>query len=410
MVKRKTIWKWTITTLWICVGAGAITLLAAGVHKEDLQTCKGLSIDIKGAEQNSFVDTIDVQHVIEQIEHARPTGRKIKSFNLEAMEIALERNPWIKDAELFFDNNEILQVKIREREPVARIFTTSGNTFYIDSAITRLPLSDEHAARLPVFTNFPSDMVVLSRADSNLLRDINTISEAISKDSFRMALIDQVDITVQRSFEMIPKVGNNIIVFGDATDVEEKFTRLELFYKNIIAKAGFNYYSSINVQYKGQVVAKRRGAEDIAADSMRTLQLLQLIAENAAKQAEDSLHNFVQEPASDSTDVSMVQQSIQRDDNNEPSNPGELPVIPTQPENINASEKPKPQASIVIAPVKPAVTKPVVSKPITKPSVTKPAAKPNPLKPKPTVQNKPNPVQTKPVKTPKAAMPKRNDY
>lgn len=82
-------------------------------------------------------------------------------------------------------------------------------------------MSEGLLARLPVFTGFPSDRQVLTAADSNLLRDIKTISLAIQKDSFSMAMIDQVDITAQRTFEMMPKIGNRVIVFGDATDAEQ---------------------------------------------------------------------------------------------------------------------------------------------------------------------------------------------
>ena len=49
------------------------------------------------------------------------------------MEESVSANPWISKTQVFFDNNEILRVNITEREPIARIFTISGNTFYIDS-------------------------------------------------------------------------------------------------------------------------------------------------------------------------------------------------------------------------------------------------------------------------------------
>jgi cell division protein FtsQ len=139
-----------------------------------------------------------------------------------------------------------------------------------------------------VFTSFPSDKKVLLSADSMLLRGILTVSMAIQTDSFLMAMIDQVDITPQRNFEMIPKFGNTIIVFGDGKDVPEKFNKLKLFYKEIIMQAGWNKYSAINVQYKNQVVANRKGAVDVSADSIRTLQLMKLIAENAERMSADS--------------------------------------------------------------------------------------------------------------------------
>jgi cell division protein FtsQ len=272
-----------------------------------------------------------------------------------------------------------------------------------------------------VFTGFPSDKVILSPADSNLLREVKIISGAIQKDSFLMAMIEQVDITAQYNFEMIPKIGNQVIVFGNATDAEEKFSKLQLFYKQVMVKAGWGRYSEINVQFKNQLLAKRRGAEDKTADSVRTLQLMQLIAVNAAKQAEDSVQTILQDNTNNTADGSMIQQSVERDDNSfETSN--------------TAIDKPQPAVTTptVIAPVntapvivtKPAVVKPAIPSPTPKPKpvVAKPAA----VKPKPVIKNtnavppkkpstnpipKPKPNVVKPVPAkPKVVMPNKNDY
>src|SRR5205814_4527271 len=157
----------------------------------------------------------------------------------------------------------------------------TGITFNIISSLSMLPLSDKYSARLPVVTGFPSNKKVLTRADSALLKEIYQVSIAIQKDPFRMAMIDQVDIDAQRNFEMMPKVGNTIIAFGDGKNAEEKFNKLVLFYKEIMRKAGWNRYSMVDVRYKGQVVAKRKDRAEIIADSVHTLQLMQTIAYNA---------------------------------------------------------------------------------------------------------------------------------
>jgi cell division protein FtsQ len=259
-----------------------------------------------------------------------------------------------------------------------------------------LPLSEKFSARLPVFTNFPSDKKVLAKADSSLLGDIRTISLALQKDSFSMAMVEQVDITPQRMFEMIPKIGNQLIVFGDATDVNAKLEKLKLFYKEIIVKAGWNNYSVINVQYKNQVVAKRKGAEDIAADSLRSLQIMQMLAARTQQEANDSLKQIIQPDNNRNTvDSTMIQQSIQRDENSESGGVAEtanaiaMPAVAPTPAVTTA---PKP------APVK-QETKPI-AKPVSKP-VVKPVLKP---------AQKPVPAVKKPADKPKAVMQNKNDY
>lgn len=366
-----------LATFWIALGGATVFLLVAAIKSKPAKHCKNIEINIHGVSNNFFVDKKDILNTITSIEKTNPVGKAIGSFNLKKLEAELEKNVWIKSAELFFDNNEILQVTVQEREPVARVFTSTGTTFYIDDELAMLPLSEKFSARLPVFTNFPSDKKILAKADSNLLADIKAISLAVQKDSFSMAMIDQIDITSQRLFEMIPKIGNQLILFGDAADVDTKLQKLKLFYKEVMVKAGWNNYSVINVQYKNQVVAKRKGAEDVAADSLRTLQIMKFIAERAQRQAEDSVLQIIQpDNIRNTADSTMIQQSIQRDDSDDPAAANETPNKPAVQNTPPVTNNVKPVA------VKP-VTKPIV-KPVQKPAVVKKPA----TKPKAVMQNK----------------------
>lgn len=374
--KRYSIKNILLATLWGTLGGATIFLLVAAIKSKGEHRCKGIEINIHGVSNNFFVDKKDIENAITASEKINPVGKTIGSFNLKKMELELEKDVWIKSAELFFDNNEILQVTVYEREPVARIFSTAGSTFYIDNELAMLPLSEKFSARLPVFTGFPTDSKVLSMPDSSLLLDIKNLSLAIQKDSFSMAMIEQIDITPQRLFEMIPKIGNQIIVFGDGKDVNIKLDKLKLFYKEIMVKAGWNKYSVINVQYRNQVVTKRRDAADIAADSLRTLQLMKMIAEKAEQAVGDSLQTILPDNDRNTVDSTMIQQSIQRDATDE-----SAAESPEQPQQNNAATG-------------------TVVKPIAVAKENKPAIKPVQ---KPATNNKDN-------KQPKAVMKKQNDY
>ena len=332
MANRKTITHWIFTFLWLAVGAGTIVLLAAAAKKKDAQLCSGISVSIEGVDNNFFVDKKDVVNSITSIVGGTPVGKAIGAFDLREMETELVKDVWIKTVQMFFDNNNRLMINVLEREPVARIFSSKGTTFYIDSSLAMLPLSEKFSARLPVFTGFPSNRGILSKPDSILLKGILAVSLAIQKDSFRTAIVDQIDITPQRSFQLIPKIGNNIIVLGDAINLDEKFNKLQLFYQQVMVKAGWNKYSEIDISYAGQIVAKRKGAEDKSADSLRTLQLMQAIAENAEKQSSDSLQMIVQDNENNSTNINLVQQSMERETGGESSaiekSPASFAIVP----------------------------------------------------------------------------------
>lgn len=238
--------------MWLAIGGGMLTLLIAAIGKQKRDHCRDYSIRIKGVENNFFVDKGDVVRLLKTAAKGDVKGQKKSMLNLQQMEQLLEKNIWIKDAELYFDNQEILHVSVSEREPIARVFTITGKSYYIDREEKRMPLSDKMSAKVPVFTGFPEK--ILGKRDSVLLHQVRDAAGFILNDPFWMSQVAQMDITPERNFEMIPVVGNHTVILGDGKNIERKFHRLFVFYKNVLSKTGFDKYKAINVQYAGQVV------------------------------------------------------------------------------------------------------------------------------------------------------------
>ncbi len=302
------------TSIWVLVGILSVVLLVAAIEKRDTKTCTGIDIQLAGGGDNFFIDKQDVIAIINRANGNLIIGKPTKEFNLFAIEKNLKKIMWISKAEIFFDNNGKLQVIINQKEPVARVFTKGGESFYIDSTKMILPLCENHVARVPVFTDFPASVSALTKADSSLINDIKSISLSIQKDTFLMSLIEQISINPLRQYEMIPKIGDQIILFGDAGDMQLKFNKLKLFYKKAIPQSGLSKYSLVDLQYKGQVIAKIRGKEDVIADSLRTLEYIKVLAATSSKRASDSSRNIMQDNDKNPTDISMILQSLERDE------------------------------------------------------------------------------------------------
>jgi cell division protein FtsQ len=237
-----------------------------------------------------FVDKGDVRNVLDFI-GGKLVGKSMKEFDLSKMEDSLESNPWVSSAELYFDNNRVLHVKVEEREPIARVFTAKGNSFYIDTTLTRLPLSEKFTPRLPVFTGFPSEKTKWKGSDSILLNQMKDISLFLEADSFWMAQIDQIDINPQKQFVMVPKVGEHTILFGDGADAAKKFRKLYAFYDEVMSKTGWNQYSTVHVGFRGQVVGTRKDAMEIRSDTTLARQLVkQMIKSQREEALKDTMH------------------------------------------------------------------------------------------------------------------------
>lgn len=301
--KKYRLTKILTATLWILLGAGTIVLLVAAITKRNNAYILKVNIDITGVQNNFFIDKSDVVAIMQKTNGGKLENKPLYKIDLAAMETALQKDEWVQKAEMFFDNNNVLQVKISEREPVVRIFTTSGASFYMDSSLKRLPLSDKFSARLPVFTSFPTEVKVLTKKDSGLLRQIKLVGEFIGREPFWMAQVEQIDINTDYTFELIPKVGNQLIHFGNADDYEEKFAKLLTFYRQVETKAGWNQYSAIDLKYKGQVIGVKRGEQEIKMDSLRSVQIMKTIIANAQRHTEDSTSIQLVQPSDDNTSV-----------------------------------------------------------------------------------------------------------
>lgn len=270
---RKYSWKKIlIKTLWLLTAIGAIVLFGAAVHMKNQKKCAEIKVDIIGVEQHLFIDENEVLSIVNS--QNTLIGTNVSSINLREMEMAVEKNPWVKNAEIFLDNNQLLNIKIEERQPVARVFTLEGSSFYLDSSSLRLPLSEKVSARLPTFTGFPSNKDKLSKPDSLLLNQIVKLGNFIQADSFWMAQIAQIDITPQANFELVPVIGDHFVVLGKVEDLKSKFNRLYAFYQQAWLQNGINTYEKLDVQYAGQVVAVRKGTLKTMVDSVRVHQLI----------------------------------------------------------------------------------------------------------------------------------------
>lgn len=364
MKSKITIRKILFITVWLCIGAGMFTLLLASISKKNKGVCAGYSITIKGPQNNFFIDQKDVEGLLRKVTKGNIKGQAISAINLKEIKRVLEKDSWINEAVLYFDNKDVLHVTIKEREPVARLFTISGSSFYIDSAAKKLPLSDKLSARVPVFTSFP-DGKILRVKDSVLLVNVKGIANYIFKNPFWQSQVAQIDITPEGTFEMIPVVGNHTVKLGDGENISNKFRRLMVFYKQVLSKTGFDKYKIIDVQYAGQVVVSRYAA-NAKIDSIQ----LRRNVEKLLQQSRDAENDTV---------VRM------------------LPVVERTLANDDADSISLKESNQLIVKEKEKSGAPAIAKPV-------PAKKPEVKTVKPTVkENKPDAVEKKP----KAVMPKK---
>ena len=87
-----------------------------------------------------------------------------------------------------------------------------------------------------------------------VIDDLFTLIKYINNNAFFLAQIEQIYVNQDNEFELIPRVGNQTILFGTIDNYEIKFNNLEAFYKKAMNKVGWNKYKTISVQFDNQIV------------------------------------------------------------------------------------------------------------------------------------------------------------
>jgi cell division protein FtsQ len=245
-----------VVTAWLLVIVGIGSLLVAANRKHRDHLCSELLISMRGG-KGIYIEKDDILKLIQKTVSGNLLNKPVSDINLARLERSLETNAWIKDAELYIDSKDALHVSVEERQPIARVFTTAGRSFYIDSSGHAMPLLEKMSARVPVITGFPGGSRWNAK-DSSLMKEVKEIAWFIYNDEFWNAQTGQIEITAERKFELIPVIGEHIVKLGNGGQISDKLKRLYIFYKQVLAKTGPNKYAVLDVQYNNQVVAVKK--------------------------------------------------------------------------------------------------------------------------------------------------------
>lgn len=299
MIKKTTIFKILNIAAWSAIGAGILVLLVSAVQKERNERCRDVVVEFNEQQLFRMLDEHEILSALfpdQQRNH--PKGKLLNFADLYSLEKQLEKNPWILNADLYFDQQHLLHIMVSQRTPIARLFTPEGNSVYMDDAYKVLPLKSNDVITLPVFTNFYIHPAQASAADSTLMSRIVGLAQYIAKDEFLMAQVEQVHINPDNSFELVTQVGDQSVLLGTRSDWESLFTKLKSLYSHINKEEGWSKYSTIDLQFKDQVVCVKRESSFKVADSlaiadtaiiMDTARMVQPIVNNA-NSTTDSKH------------------------------------------------------------------------------------------------------------------------
>lgn len=241
--------------LWFIAISMIGVSLGFSVNESRKLVCQDVKVDITDSANVRFLKFNDIESWVKNY-HREIFGRQLNSLNIRIIEEGLQKLQASEDVSVYtnvFNNGEknigALVVRIKQREPVFRVMG-AGRTFYVDKFGKYINWSPHFTPRVMIVGGiFSSDY-----AYKRLLPLVSFINE----DRFWSAQIDQIFVNGNGEISMIPRVGDQVILFGFPEDFRIKFRNLKALYTEGFKSGGWERYTTINAKFLNQIVCTKK--------------------------------------------------------------------------------------------------------------------------------------------------------
>lgn len=232
-------------------------LIAFSERKQSGVTVHDVVVKVENIADNYFLTEDDVTKLM-KLNRESLTGASIKQIDLREFEERIKLNRYVEDADIYSDLKGNLVVKVNLRRPVARMVRTDGPDGYIAEDGTVMPVSEKFTSRVVLISGLYvrqlSQMPNLNETEEG--KGLMEMLRVIREDDFWRAQIAQLDIDSKGRVSIFPQVGREVIEFGKPENLDLKFKKLTIYYKEILPRMGWNKYNRVNLEYEGQIVAE----------------------------------------------------------------------------------------------------------------------------------------------------------
>ena len=241
---------------WIGIAAWFVVVLGFISSESNQVLCNRMDVILSDTILHRFVTPADVRNMLDE-DDFQIQGYPIDEINTRQLEATLEKNAYIKNAELSTDISGRLEVNVEQRIPLVRIMPYGKRGYYLDTEGKMLPLSDQYTPLILLASGnifFPGEN---SKAKKQL-EEIFRFCTYLSEHPLWKEQIVQIYVNKSGEYELIPRVGAHHILMGGMEKWEIKLRNLELLYMQGLSRYGWNSYGTINLKYTNQVICTKR--------------------------------------------------------------------------------------------------------------------------------------------------------
>ncbi len=256
-------------TVRIIIISIAATLLAGGISAAYIAgiscrkpvRCTGLNVVIADSSANRFVSKDDVKKYLDK-EYPGYIGRQIDSIDLARIEDIIDGRSAVHKSQAYTTRDGLLNIVVTQRTPIVRFQKEDGG-FYADAEGFLFPLQNSYSSRvqivdgdIPLKANSGYKGELADEKEKKWLHDVLEVINYMEKSKVWKDKIVQITVGDGGELTLVPRKGNERFHFGQPVQIEEKFEKMEMYYSHILPEKGSGAYTSVNVEFEGQIVCK----------------------------------------------------------------------------------------------------------------------------------------------------------
>ena len=222
-----------------------IFLYAFSLNRNNNREISRINIKFQSNE-NMFLTHDMVNNLLIQNFGSTTTIQKEK-VALKSLEIALDNHEMIEKAQVFSTVDGILNTQITQKTPIARV-VTDNESYYLDSKGSRISLSNNFSARVPLITG----EISVENCKPYLF-----LFNEIKKDDFLSKNITGAQIMPSGNVMLTNRSFDYKIAFGKPINVDKKLKNYKAFYLHAVKDTLIRQYKEVNLMFTQQVVCKK---------------------------------------------------------------------------------------------------------------------------------------------------------
>ncbi len=220
------------------------------------KTYQGAEVNITGVSGVYFVEDQEITKILNESFPDLKAGLMLEEIQLNNIEARLGGHPFVKAVEAMVDQKGILNIHIEQHQPIARIARPMAADGYITVDGQVIPTSSSYTSRVLILEGKHAEKLMEQGNVTDEMPELLDLIKYITTDKFWNAQITQIELNAPTDIRLFQQVGKQVIEFGDAQNIANKFDRISVFYKEILPRKGWNAYNRVSVKFKDQIVCE----------------------------------------------------------------------------------------------------------------------------------------------------------